>query len=289
LRKGDGGLGSLPYPRLVAKRESDPAWHSLTRDGVGLACADFGGVGPPVMLLHGLGGYAEEWAETASWLVNSHRVLAPDARGHGASERCPPDVSRTAHVGDVDLWVRHFSLAPVLLVGQSLGGHTAFLVAARRPELVAGLVVVEATPQPEPDVTENVQRWFESWPVPFPSRDAALAFFGDDTLWARAWVGGLEATAEGLRPRFEVEVIIASLKEVAEFDYWDEWRTVQSPTLVVRAESGVSSDLALRMIELQPKARLVEVADARHDVHLEQPAKWRRALESFLEERTERW
>lgn len=265
-------------------RRSDPIWHFLTQDDVRLGCADFGGIGPPVMLLHGLGGYAEEWTETASWLVDSHRVLAPDARGHGSSERYPPDVSRAAHVGDVASWLSHFSLPPVALVGQSLGGHTAILVAARRPELVAGLVVVEATPEPEPHVTEEVRRWLESWPVPFPSREAALAFFGGETLWARAWVDGLATTAEGLRPRLDLDVMIESLREVAHIDYWDEWKRVECPMLLVRAEHGVSGDLALRMIELQPKAESVEIANARHDVHLEQPAAWRTALTSFLGE-----
>jgi pimeloyl-ACP methyl ester carboxylesterase len=83
--------------------DAGPSWHFLDRDGVRLACADYGGEGPPVALLHGLAGLAEEWTETASWLVRSHRVLAPDARGHGRSDRNPADVFRAAHVADVSL------------------------------------------------------------------------------------------------------------------------------------------------------------------------------------------
>jgi pimeloyl-ACP methyl ester carboxylesterase len=239
------------------------------------------------MLLHGLAGHAEEWAETAGWLVASRRVFALDARGHGRSERAPTDVSRGAHVADLEFWLESLELGPVVLVGQSLGGHTAFLVAAHRPDLVSGLVVAEATPEADPDAPEEVRRWLESWPVPFASREAALEFFGGDTLWARAWADGLETSANGLRPRFEIEVMIASLKEAAERDFWQDWLRVRSPTLVVRAEHGVPHDLALRMIEVQPAATLVEITHARHDVHLEQPAQWRAALESFLGETTE--
>jgi pimeloyl-ACP methyl ester carboxylesterase len=267
------------------KAGGHPCWHFLEREGVGLACGDFGGEGAPVMLLHGLAGHAEEWTETASWLVHSHRALAPDARGHGASERAPFDVSRAAHVADVEAWVQYFDLGPVVLIGQSLGGHTAFLVAASRPDLVSRLVVVEATPEPEPDVAVDVRGWLDRWPVPFPSREAALAFFGGDTLWARAWTDGLEAAADGLRPRFDLEVMIASLEDVAKREYWDEWSRVRCPTLVVRAEMGVPDYLTDRMTELQPNATLIEIADARHDVHLEQPRQWRQALEPFLSQR----
>src|SRR5581483_9482705 len=66
------------------------------RGGVRLACAVYGGEGSPVALLHGVAGNAREWDDTASWLVESHRVFAVDARGHGQSERRPGDVSRAA-------------------------------------------------------------------------------------------------------------------------------------------------------------------------------------------------
>src|SRR5205814_327165 len=83
---------------------------------------------------------------------------------------------------------------------QSLGGHTAFLVAARYPDLVSALVVAESTPAAGPPFPEAVERWLESWPVPFESREAALAFFGGDTLWARGWASGLEASRDGQSP-----------------------------------------------------------------------------------------
>ena len=234
------------------------------------------------MLLHGLCGHAEEWRETASWLVASHRVLAPDARGHGRSDRFATDVSRAAHVADAEAWLEHLDLGPAVTVGQSLGGHTAFLLAALRPDLVQGLVVVEATPEPGPDAPRTVRRWLESWPVPFPSREAALAFFGGDTLWARAWVAGLDDTGDGLRPRFDIDVMIASLSETAETSYWNEWCSLECPTLIVRGENGTSREAVLRMVELQPSATLAEISGAGHDLHLEQPEKWREALETFL-------
>jgi pimeloyl-ACP methyl ester carboxylesterase len=113
-----------------------PSWRFLERDGVRLACRDFGGSGPPALLLHGLAGHADEWAETAGWLSERCRVFAVDARGHGRSERLPTDVSRNAHVGDAAFVIEKLALNPAIVVGHSLGGHAALLLAARRPELV---------------------------------------------------------------------------------------------------------------------------------------------------------
>src|SRR5436190_819768 len=118
----------------------------LDRDGVHLGGVDFGGDGPATLLLHGLAGHAGEWTATARWLTGRCRVVALDARGHGRSERHPADVSREAHVGDAAFAIESLGLAPAIVVGQSLGGQTALLVAADRPDLVRGLVLADAGP-----------------------------------------------------------------------------------------------------------------------------------------------
>ena len=56
------------------------------------------------------------------------------------------------------------------------------------------------------------------------------------------------------------------------------------PTLVLRGDNGVPREEVLRMVELHPRARLVDIARARHDVHLENPLGWRDAVETFLRE-----
>ena len=120
----------------------------MKRDGVRLACRDFGGEGPAV-LLHGLAGHSGEWSETTGWLSTDHRVIALDARGHGRSERAPHDVGPPACVADVAFTIEALGLGRAVLVGQSLGGLTALLVAARLPHLATGLVVADAGPGSE--------------------------------------------------------------------------------------------------------------------------------------------
>jgi pimeloyl-ACP methyl ester carboxylesterase len=260
----------------------DVRWHVVERDATRLWAADYGGAGPSALLLHGLLGHAREWDSTAEWLSRTHRVVALDQRGHGRSERAPADRSPEAFVTDAELWIDRLALAPVVVVGQSLGGVTALRLAAHRPGLVSALVVCEATPAASTDSDEPVRTWLASWPVPFPADAHALAFFGGDTLFARAWTAGLERRDDGLHPAFDADVLLDALAQATARDWWAEWSTIRCPTLIVRALDGAPRDEVEKMLALQPEATLAEIADAGHDVHLDQPERWQAALEPFL-------
>jgi pimeloyl-ACP methyl ester carboxylesterase len=265
-------------------------WSEMTRDGVRLAWRDFGGDGPSALLLHGLAGHSDEWAQTASWLTARCRVVALDARGHGRSERFPADVSRDAVVADAVFVVEQLRLQPVVVVGQSVGGLTALSLAARRPELVRGLVLVDASPSGGEGVEEAVSataRALREWPASFGSRSDAQAFFAErfgGGLEAEAWTSGLERVGNGWQPRFDVEVMARTLRDAISVPSWEEWDSITCPTLVVRAGNGmVEPETAKEMTERLSRAQLVEIADAAHDVHLGRPDEWREALTGFLD------
>jgi len=197
------------------------SWRSFERQGAKLCVVDFGGDGKPVLCLHGLAGHAGEWTETASWLTEDHRVFGLDARGHGRSERRPDDVSPDAQVADVAFIIRQIAMEPVVLVGQSLGGLTAMMVAARHPELVRGLVMADAAPGQGgagEAAAQAIGEALRSWPVPFPTREAGAEFFrarfGDGA--ALPWADGLEEHVDGWRPRFDIDVMERTLGEMQE-------------------------------------------------------------------------
>ena len=261
----------------------------LEREATGLSCLDYGGSREPVVLLHGLAGHAGEWSETASWLTKRHRVVAIDARGHGHSERSPADVSREAHIADAAFVIEQLDLTRVALVGQSLGGQTAMLVAAARPDLVSSLVVIEAspgagTPTEIDDHVAAVTRSLEAWPVPFATRNAALEFWGGASVKAEAWTSGLEEADEGLLPRFEVPVLTRTLREALSRSCWRQWEDLPMAALVVRGSGGtMPREEAEEMARRAPQASFADMAGAGHDVHLEQPDAWRLVLTEFLD------
>jgi pimeloyl-ACP methyl ester carboxylesterase len=101
-----------------------------------------GGDGPPVVLLHGQGGWAGVWVPVMADLARDHRVVAPDLPGLGASRvnGAPPDTGRVlAWLGEL---LDRTCPAPPVLVGVSLGGSIAARFAAAHGDRLSGLVLV---------------------------------------------------------------------------------------------------------------------------------------------------
>jgi pimeloyl-ACP methyl ester carboxylesterase len=102
------------------------------------------GDGPPVVLLHGQGGWSGMWLPVMGDLMATHRVIAADLPGLGASEMAdgPPDAARVlAWLGAL---IQDSCPAPPVLVGASLGASIAARFAIAHPDRVAGLVLVDA-------------------------------------------------------------------------------------------------------------------------------------------------
>lgn len=100
-----------------------------------------GGAGPALVLVHGLGGAASNWAELAPMLALTHRVLVPDLPGHGGSSPLPAAPNLDAFAERVALLAERLGLRGALLAGHSLGGIVALRAALRRPADVTGVVL----------------------------------------------------------------------------------------------------------------------------------------------------
>jgi pimeloyl-ACP methyl ester carboxylesterase len=259
-------------------------WGRVERPDAEIWFADTGEDRPVVVLLHGLAGYALEWRRTIDSLRGHFCVVAPDQRGHGSSTRRPDDVSRAAYVGDVVAMLDELGVERVPVIGQSMGAHTAMLLAAAAPERVERLVMVEGGLGGDgPEATDGVARWLESWPAPFPDREEFVAFFGGQRFVAEAWADGLEQRSDGLWPCWDAATLTRALAAVHEREHVEEWGRVRAPTLLVRGELGsVPQRQVAAMREVRPDAEVVTVAGVGHDVHLEAPEVLHRLLGRFL-------
>src|SRR5580704_3309439 len=126
--------------------------------------ADYGGDGPVMLLVHGLGGAHLNWMSVAPQLAAGHHVYALDLPGFG---RSPLAGRRSTIAANVDLLSRaitHLSRGPVVLMGNSMGGLLAIGVSARRPSLVDLLVLVDPAVPPRrgdfPPRLDSVSRTF---------------------------------------------------------------------------------------------------------------------------------
>ncbi|MGO2750438.1 MAG: alpha/beta fold hydrolase [Pseudoclavibacter sp.] len=251
-------------------------------DGVTISYTVTPSEGETVVLLHGLAGSSREMQRTAD-VLDQHRVVLVDQRGHGCSTTRPGDTSRRAFVEDVALVIEAVSTEPVTLVGQSMGAHTAMLVAATRPDLVKSLVMLEGNQGGgSADEARALGDFFRSWPVPFPDRAAAAAALGDGPLQT-AWIEDLQPHSDGLRPPFDPDVMQAIAESMTELR-WADWENVTASTLVIYADGGMFTEAQKdEFVRRGRNVRRVDLFNASHDAHLDAFEAWSSALKQFLD------
>lgn len=247
---------------------------------------------PSVLLLHGLMGRAANWAATARWLSLRYRVVAFDQRGHGGSDKPDGPYTRDAYVGDTEVVIESLGLAPVILVGHSMGALTAWQCAARRPDAVRGVVVCDMRATALGGATQQEWRdWYASWPLPFDSPDAVRRWFAEDdpTLDGPRPARGdfyaelMERRPDGYWPVFSFDHMLRSREPWVQDAHWEELTQVRCPALVVRGLDGeLGRAEAQEMIRVLPHGAYAEVPDAGHLVHYERPDGLRAAVEPFL-------
>ena len=100
-----------------------------------------GGSGPPLILVHGLGGAASNWTEVAPALAERHRLLVPNLPGHGGSTALPGVSGLEPFADRVGIVAERERMLPAPVVGHSLGGVIVLRLALRRPADVQAIVL----------------------------------------------------------------------------------------------------------------------------------------------------
>src|SRR6266513_2776711 len=103
-----------------------------------------GGEGPPLILVHGLGGAAANWTELVPLLARRPRLLVPDRPGHGGSTALPAVAGLEPFADRVALVAEREGMLPAPVVGHSLGGMVVLRMALRQPDDVPALVLAAA-------------------------------------------------------------------------------------------------------------------------------------------------
>src|SRR3954451_16746560 len=275
---GAGGV------RLAAWEFGDPPKTDPATDGLGETER-----GPGVLLLHGLMGRASHWAYTARWLSERHRAVALDQRGHGQSDKPPrSSYAREAYVEDAEAALEQLGLGPAVLIGHAMGALTAWQLAAKRPDLVRGLIICDMRASALGSASQREwENWFKAWPVPFTPLADVRKWFGEDDPWVERptpsrgefYAEAMQESPDGWRPVFEPEQMLKSRETWVYDAHWEELTQVRCPALVVRGLDGeLGRGEAQEMVRVLPFGEYAEVADAGHLVHHDQPEGWRVAV-----------
>ena len=103
----------------------------------------WGGSGPAVVLLHGYGETGDMWAPLAVELARDHTVIVPDLRGLGLSSKPPGGFDKKTQAEDVEGVMKALNVAQADVVAHDIGNMVAFQFAARHPERVRRLVLID--------------------------------------------------------------------------------------------------------------------------------------------------
>ncbi|WP_433396604.1 alpha/beta fold hydrolase [Streptomyces sp. CA-146814] len=245
----------------------------LDLDGRRLSLLDFGGPGRPLLALHGHFSEGRTFARLAGALAPGWRVIAPDQRGHGESDR-PGDYGRRGYLGDALAVLDHLGLGPAVVLGHSLGGVNAYQLAAHHPERVGALVIEDTGAVVEDDLSFCL-----SWPRRAPDREALVAGLGAS---ARYLGDAIRSYDDGWGLAFRPEDMVAS-QRLLQGDHWGDWLATDCPALLVHGvrSSTLSAGHAQAMADRRPHTRLVRLPTG-HTVHETAPDGFATAVRAFL-------
>lgn len=245
-----------------------------------------GGGWQPLVLAHGITDSGLCWTALARGLEDAYDVLMLDARGHGLSDA--PEEGYTWETLGEDLAgaIEALGVAPALLMGHSMGAASASLVAARRPDLVRGLVLEDppwrqATSDPAArSARAEMFRMALEVRRARSKEDLVSECRQNSPAWSDEEVGPWAESKQQVSPH------VASLF-VGDYPDWREVAaSITCPTLLLTAdpERGaiVTPKVASEALSLMPNARVERVSDAGHSIHRDQPARVLALVREFL-------
>lgn len=249
-----------------------------------------GTTGPRVVMLHGLLGQGRNLATAAGALAErGHVVTTFDLPGHGRSpwpDRLDYDVLAGAVAEELE-----GADGPVVLLGHSMGGKTAMLLALRRPELVRGLVVVDIAPVAHDDTggsehDRHLRAMRAMDLATLRSRADADALLAVDVHSAQVrgfLLQNLARDGDAWTWRADLDVLARDLPAIAGFP--EVGTTYDGPALFLAGgDSGYVTDAHRdRILELFPQSRVVRFKGVGHWVHSEAPDLFVDTVAAFVE------
>ena len=215
---------------------------------------------PTAVVVHGSMDRSAGLLRLSRRLDVTHRVIRYDRRGYGRSNDVGPPWTVAANVDDLEAVLTTDSSAPALVFGHSFGGNVALGLAARRPDLVAGVIVYE-TPL----------SWLDWWPGDSAGAaamaagnpgDAAEAFMRrlvGDAIWER-----LPSSRRAER-RAEGAAMVAELSDLRRGAPW-RGEDIEAPVLALYGEHARPHHLAAMQsfVDMIPQCRVAMIPEAGH-------------------------
>lgn len=229
----------------------------------------------PVVILHGVLQAGEGMSYLAELLSAWSDVIVPDLRGRGDTEQPADGYDPGTMAADVAALLDTLEIGPVVVIGRKHGGVVAYHLAANRPELVAGLVLGDTSPQVSDARAERVRERMAALPREFASLQQAERFYeeglGLPVDRARNDIPvDLQPREDGsLSWRHNLDLVARIEDACMPRSDWALLYQVACPILVLRGHRGeITPEIAERLAETLPGARVQVIHGSRHDVFI---------------------
>ncbi|MEK9672414.1 MAG: alpha/beta fold hydrolase [Rhodospirillaceae bacterium] len=252
---------------------------------VTLASAETGG-GDPLIILHGLFGSKRNWGVIAKALAADRRVICLDMRNHGESPWAEP-MTYPAMAADVAAFIQDIATGPVDLMGHSMGGKAAMMLALMEPDLINRLIVVDIAPSTSPGTFIHYAKALKAMDLgAVGSRkdaDALLAPTEPNPDIRAFLLQNLESGADGFRWRVNLDGLAASMEDLL------AWPAPGAPAfdkpslfLAGGASDYVTPDHHAGIRSLFADARIETMPGVGHWAHAEAPGLFLDHVGEFL-------
>lgn len=249
-------------------------------NGIKIHYTRTGGNKSPLILLHGLTANGACWTALAHAIEADYDVIMPDARGHGKSSAPEQGYRYEDLSNDVLGLIKSLGLSSPILLGHSMGGLTAAVVASSAPNLLRGLVLVDPTflsPEFQRQVFEGNSA----------DQHRQMLSKSLNELIAEGRIRHPNRSSETLeqiaRARLQTSIRAFDVLTPPNPDYMHLVRAIDVQTLFVIADSGVvSSSMAAELQRINPKVQVEQIPEAGHGIQYDQPNLFATVVKAFL-------
>ncbi len=251
-------------------------------NGIDIRYLRTGGVKPPLVLLHGLAGNGACWTSLARAFEGEYDVVMPDARGHGNSSAPLHGYRYQDHANDVIELIRRLRLADPILLGHSMGGMTAAVVASQAERIIRGVVLADPTflsPQRQREVCDS----------DVAEQHRRILRLDKREVLAQAQLRYKRRSSEIVEllvsARLQTRLNAFGVLTPPTPDYHQLVSAIDVPTLLVIGDAGavVSLETARELQSLNRRIRVEQLRDAGHGVPHDQPERFEAVVRSFLD------
>ncbi len=246
------------------------------------------GAGAPLVILHGLFGSARNWSAVAARLATTRHVYTLDLRNHGASPWAD-SMSYRELADDIAGFIEHHDLGKTVVLGHSMGGKAAMLLALEHAHLVAVLIVMDIAPvRYEQSLSSYVQAMQDVDLGDMTRRAEAERVLREripDSAVRMFLLQNLVHRGQHFDWRINLPALAANMGELADFPTIATARSYDGKALFLYGERSPYRQAAhdQEVCRLFPNAEIVVIADAGHWLHVDQPGRLTEEIRRFLD------